>query len=60
MKYKIYTKKFDYELIAFRNKKSAWKFILNEVDFYNETMNGKYESEGVLHFFTKSTSSCKR
>jgi hypothetical protein len=31
-------KKFDYELIAFRSKKSAWKLILNEEEFGESTI----------------------
>lgn len=44
-------KKFDYELIAFRSKKSAWKLILNEKNYYNdEEIPIEYKKENVIEY----------
>jgi 5'-3' exonuclease len=44
-------KKYDYELIAFRNKKSVWKFILNERNYYNDMrIPNNYDSELVKDY----------
>jgi 5'-3' exonuclease len=44
-------KKFNYELIAFRNKKSVWKFILNERNYYNDlSISNEYDDELVKNY----------
>ena len=40
--------KYDFEIIAFRNKKSAWKILFNDINYKDESVNSNYNHDDIL------------
>jgi len=42
--------RYDFELIAFRNKKSVWKFLLDDVNYKDEKITSHYNQNNVKSY----------
>ena len=42
--------RYDFEIIAFRNKKSVWKFLLDDIDYKNEKITSNYNKNDIKNY----------